>query len=583
MDVVVSVGIVGSGPSALYLTQALLRSPTPLEITLFEAGERAGAGVPYDPAFADPAMLANIASVEIPALGQSLEAWLSARSDEELTGLGVDRREISDRAFFPRVTLGAYFRARLQAMIKEAPAHGHVVRALTRRKVVDVAELLGKVRLVSVDAAHRLSEREFDRVAIATGHRTPRLGRASAARPDEARLRQPYAPCSRQLTGEIGVLGASLSAIDVVVALAARHGRFERETCGRLIYRPQEGGAPFRVTLMSRRGLLPEADFYCPIPYEPLRLFTPKAVEGLIAQGRVGLLDKAFALFAQELAQADPAYAALIGLECLAPQNFASAYFAARASADPFEWAAANLAECKANAAARRTVAWRYAILRAHEVFATAIPHLTAADRKRFDAGLKSVFVDNYAAVPPASIERLLALRALGLIAIERLDEAYSLRAVESGGEEVRIGARTLRFDHLVDARGQSALGVDDLAFPSLRLKLKANRAARALQTESAAGVEVEASYRLAAGLNPVANVYFLSLPFLLDQNPFVQGLCSAHDIARIAAADLLASLERGASAAESCESEALKTLLEAPEMRASAIYCLDSGLVVLR
>ncbi len=24
------------------------------------------------------------------------------------------------------------------------------------------------------------------------------------------------------------------------------------------------------ITLMSRTGILPEADFYCPIPYEPL-------------------------------------------------------------------------------------------------------------------------------------------------------------------------------------------------------------------------------------------------------------------------------------------------------------------------
>jgi uncharacterized NAD(P)/FAD-binding protein YdhS len=28
------------------------------------------------------------------------------------------------------------------------------------------------------------------------------------------------------------------------------------------------------MTLMSRTGILPEADFYCPIPYEPLAILT---------------------------------------------------------------------------------------------------------------------------------------------------------------------------------------------------------------------------------------------------------------------------------------------------------------------
>ncbi len=49
-----------------------------------------------------------------------------------------------------------------------------------------------------------------------------------------------------------------------------------------------------------------------------------------------------------------------------------------------------------------------------HETVAAIVPHLTAADRARFDAGLKRLFMDNYAAVPLASVERLIALHEAG-------------------------------------------------------------------------------------------------------------------------------------------------------------------------
>jgi uncharacterized NAD(P)/FAD-binding protein YdhS len=43
---------------------------------------------------------------------------------------------------------------------------------------------------------------------------------------------------------------------------------------------------------MSRTGILPEADFYCPIPYEPLSVLTEFVVESEIAKGSDGLLDR---------------------------------------------------------------------------------------------------------------------------------------------------------------------------------------------------------------------------------------------------------------------------------------------------
>ena len=52
---------------------------------------------------------------------------------------------------------------------------------------------------------------------------------------------------------------------------------------------------------MSRNGVLPEADFYCPIPWEPLEIATPAALEAAVAEGCDGLLDRVFQLIVHEL------------------------------------------------------------------------------------------------------------------------------------------------------------------------------------------------------------------------------------------------------------------------------------------
>ncbi len=65
---------------------------------------------------------------------------------------------------------------------------------------------------------------------------------------------------------------------------------------------------------MSRHGVLPEADFYCPIPWEPLEIATPAALEAAIAQGSDGLLlDRIFELIVKELEYAAPAWSEATG------------------------------------------------------------------------------------------------------------------------------------------------------------------------------------------------------------------------------------------------------------------------------
>src|SRR3984885_16076517 len=101
-----SVAFVGAGPTAIYTLHALLeRADAPFALTLFEEQARAGLGTPYRPGWNDPAMLSNIASIEIPPIEETLIAWLEHQPRARLVRLGIDPDAIDDHAFYPRLAL----------------------------------------------------------------------------------------------------------------------------------------------------------------------------------------------------------------------------------------------------------------------------------------------------------------------------------------------------------------------------------------------------------------------------------------------------------------------------------------------
>jgi uncharacterized NAD(P)/FAD-binding protein YdhS len=61
-------------------------------------------------------------------------------------------------------------------------------------------------------------------------------------------------------------LWASLSGLDAAMAVAIQHGEFVENA-----FRLDDASQPLKIVLMSRTGILPEADFYCPIPMIPFQ------------------------------------------------------------------------------------------------------------------------------------------------------------------------------------------------------------------------------------------------------------------------------------------------------------------------
>ena len=509
------IAIVGTGPTGIYTLFSLLDSKIPLCITLFEKASLAGVGMPYREDDNSNLMLANIASIEIPPLTSTYLQWLCEQDKTFLARFAVNKETLHDRQFLPRILLGQYFKDQFLALVALAADRGFKVSVY---KSCEVTDLQASTQGVKLWAEGIKGAQLFDFAVIATGH----------VWPDDAKATQHYFPSpwsgllgTQVAAGKIGIMGTSLSAIDAAMAVVAQHGEFVEDNDKTLRFNLKPASKELSITLMSRSGVLPEADFYCPIPYEPLAVVTSQAIEHAIAAGTKGLLDRIFKLVAKEITLADPVWSKRIALHTLDADRFSCAYFKDRERYDAFRWAQYNLAEVERNRQERRTVAWRYTILRLHEAVQDIVPHLDDADRERFMQGLCKVFIDNYAAIPPESIRRLLALRDAGVIDILALGHHYAMDVQEERTLILSCGKRH-SFDVFIDARGQRPLQTKDLPFPRLRQQLL-------LAGEDTP--QLGDDYILLAPDVARGRIAFAALPYLMHDHPFVQGITASAEI----------------------------------------------------
>jgi uncharacterized NAD(P)/FAD-binding protein YdhS len=321
----------------------------------------------------------------------------------------------------------------------------------------------------------------------------------------------------------VAILGTSLSGIDAAVSLAQRHGEFEGEAPS-LSYKLRPESQQLQLTMMSRNGLLPEADFYCPIPYEPLDIFTVDAIESEVQAGVEGLLDRLFNLFRLQITACDPEYARTVDLIEATADTYSDAYFASRSGSEPIECARANLTVTDGDRKSNHTVPWKYAVLRMHEVFEHAVRHFDSHDRDRFHNGMRKMFIDNYAAIPPESVRRLIALHDAGVLDIVSLGSDYEVRS--EGIHRVVADDKNYTFDVLIDATGEAAGSIDEMPFPGVKEAFAAQLKKRRKRFDPEA-------------LPKHGGVYLAALPYLLIERPFVQGLVSCYEIGTVIAAEI--------------------------------------------
>ena len=298
-----SIAIVGSGPMAIYFLKHLIRFDSPLRITIFERDAVPGSGMPYRQGMNADYMLSNIFSREIPTIHEPLADWLRSRPAGELDRWNVSPEAISARAFYPRTLLGECLRAQLDVLVAVGLDAGHAVIVKAQHSVLDVKPGKDLVSIVTRTPEGR-SKKEFTHVILATGHtwdEEPREGDALLVSP------WPASNIAALPADQISILGSALSAVDVATALAHEHGCFT-DTASGLTWKARPKHKGLHITMVSKTGILPEADFYYAYPYEPLTHLTEDAIQDIVRDRAGQVLERVFNLMIAEIRSCDSGY-----------------------------------------------------------------------------------------------------------------------------------------------------------------------------------------------------------------------------------------------------------------------------------
>jgi uncharacterized NAD(P)/FAD-binding protein YdhS len=530
MSVTQKIAIVGAGPMAIYTAKGLLHGDVPIELTIFDATDQIGCGMPYRAGMNADYMYCNAFSREIPSITQPLVSWLHDQDDAFLTAWDLAREDIDARDFYPRVLLGEYMKSEFNQLCEAGRYAGHILRILPNHNVVDVIPTESAIQ-VDVLTPDGRSSFPFDQVVLATGHdwpASPKLGQADLVSP------WPYTNITDLPAGQIGVLGSSLSAIDVIVALGKEHGTFieDGEKVSWFSNPDREG---LSITMVSHKGIMPEPDFYYPYPYERLKHVNPEAISAEMEKGTDGLLERVFALLLAELNDAAPEYMENLGPDAQSIDGFSEAYFRHRETVGGLRALRETLTAAIKSKEDKETQHHRYALLRGHENFEMIQEHLSDEDWKTFNEKLMPVFGDCYAAIPHISVRRVLALYDAGVLQIIPTGPDSSFKNNSSGGVLVKTIDGEIEFEALIDARGQAAAVLSELPLPSLVSRLADPKD------------DLTEPFKLDLSTQTKGAVYCLSMPQVLQRHPFSQGLPNCDELGRVVSKDILERIEIGA------------------------------------
>jgi uncharacterized NAD(P)/FAD-binding protein YdhS len=239
--------IVGGGLSGVALAYHLLRSGGPdLRITMLERGPWLGRGIAYG-------VDSTVFRLNVPASKMSLDP---ARPGDFMEWADATA---TPHAFLPRTRYGAYVVERLGQALRESRAKLRLIRGEAVALEPDAVRLSDGTRVPA------------ESVVLATGL-APRLAPAGLA--DDPRIIDAWDECSLAAlppTGRILILGAGLTALDVMATLQVR-------------------GFRGTATILSRRGLLPRPHHVPPSPATPLApevvAAAPRDLRGLLRWGR---------------------------------------------------------------------------------------------------------------------------------------------------------------------------------------------------------------------------------------------------------------------------------------------------------
>lgn len=558
-----TLAIIGGGPSALFTLQHILEEVEGIgravsRIHVFERGRECGPGMPYSREHTSPLNLSNISSEELPQLPQTFADWLRGLTSDRLNDLGISG-EIREDEIYPRVALGDYFRDQFDSLCSDLSNKGIPVERHVREEVKDIVPSDGGYRIVAAGtsvAAHI--------VVIATGH---------AWAPDEGGMNyaSPW-PIQKLLPREgdhhnfpVGLLGASLSAVDVINVLANHHGTFHEDD-GLLAYVPAVGCEDFRLVMHSMDGLLSHLQFEQVSPMRELfRHCSEDEIRDLCDSDGHLRLSRYFDVICRPALvealredgmseEADAMRQPGFGFE-----DFSEMMKEMHASRDPFRRMGEEFLDARAKIRGHQPTRWKEVL---DDLMYTLNFHaslLPAEDHLLLKGKILPFVMTVMAALPLKSAKILMAVHDAG-----RLELIQGKAKVEAGpkGQGVRVatddeGAEKIyEYKMFIDCTGQAPVDKSDFPFPSLVEAGLVTRSIAPFASDTAlegvdpkkirtiesgdfvlelGGMAVSDDYKLiSSDGHPVEGLYDIAVPHAVGLRPYCYGLQACNEAAGI-------------------------------------------------
>jgi uncharacterized NAD(P)/FAD-binding protein YdhS len=570
MDTQSTLAIIGGGPSALFTLSHFHNHVGMLRhrfhrILIFEREKNVGPGMPYSRAHTSGLNLSNISSEELPKLPETFASWLGEMGEAGLQRLGIDP-PVRETGIYPRVALGDYFQeqfAKLSDMLKAAEV---TVEIHTDSEVCDIVPLEADGYTVLTRDGLSLSA---GTVVIATGHVWDRDE-------DAINFASPW-PIKKLLPAQggfhnfpIGLLGASLSAVDVINVLAHHHGSFHEED-GRLVYTPYLGADQFKLVMHSADGLLSHLQFEQDEPKRELyRHCGADEIDQLIDdKGHLRVSD-----YFDRICR--PALVSALRKDGMEPEadslespvfsfeDFAEMMKEKHLSPHPFDLMKTEFEEERKKIRRRKPTHWKEVL---DDLMYTLNFHarlLPAEDHVELKSQILPFVMNVMAALPLKSAKILMAVHDAGRLELipgkvetdhAKNEPTVRVKASDGNGEihEYRlfidcsgqspVGERSFPFRSLVEhalvstalADVASEESMEDIDTAKIR---KTSRGSSAMEL---GGMAVTDSYQLIADRGkPTNGLYDIAVPHIAGLRPYCYGLQACDEAAGILVAHLL-------------------------------------------
>ena len=556
------IAVIGSGATTIYLLKHILDHISDLsseisDISIFEKDSCLGMGMPYNPKTTDIYNMSNISSEEIPELFISFSDWLDDQDENTLEKFNIRKSEISKTDVYSRIALGSYFHSRFKECVTRLKRSGINILEFSSTEIIDIKPLENGYALLS----NKNKEFITDKVIIATGHEWkekdyPKTNFYGSPWPISKIL-----PVSNEIYNfPIGILGASLSAFDVVSSLSNRHGNFihsENETR----YLPNAKTENFKLILHDANGWLPHLQYE---QVEPMRkIYRHTTREGIIAildKDNLLRIDTFFEIICKPALQKaflkDNLSELVIKLK---NKKFEFKEFVDRMSErheyqNAFEGMRKEMQEAQEAMQNRKPMYWKEVIDDLMYCLNYHIELLPAEDNIFFQKEVKPFLMNVIAALPLKSGKMLLALYDAGkidlksgLVEIEEPNPSDTLTKInvsKDGEQEV------FEYKMFICCGGQKNLELKDYPFKSLvneqyvraAAAIKLNdkddeiKANEVLRNDSnlyieLGGIDIDSSYRI-VNENGISNedIFDISFTHSSGLRPYSYGLqaCSA-------------------------------------------------------